>query len=131
MTMSNEEYGDIYDDNIIKSLYSNNILDNDDDVLNLYLIIDIDGFTCTHSHNSLLTVHGVFLKLDSAERYARQATFQIAILPSKAKGDFDSFMASIVDEINRLSKKTLVVASNGDEPNAKFPRWHIVRLCRL
>ncbi|CEP18974.1 hypothetical protein [Parasitella parasitica] len=115
MTMSNDEYGDIYDGNIFKSLYNGKVLNNDPDVLNLYLKIDIDGFTCTHSHNSLVMVHGVLLNLDSSERYARHATFQIAILPSKAKGDFDSFMAPIVDEINLLSKKNLVVASNGDE----------------
>ncbi|CEP06796.1 hypothetical protein, partial, partial [Parasitella parasitica] len=116
ITMSNEEYGDIYDGNIFKSLYNNNVLDNTDDVLNLYLKIDIDGFTCTHSHNSLVMVHGVLLNLDSSERYARHATFQIAILPSKAKGDFDSFMAPIVDEVNLLSEKTLVIVGNDNQP---------------
>jgi hypothetical protein len=69
MTMSNDEYGDIYDGNIFKSLYQSKILNNDDDVLNLYLKIDIDGFTCTHSHTSLVMIHGVLLNLDSAERY--------------------------------------------------------------
>ncbi|CEP19953.1 hypothetical protein [Parasitella parasitica] len=115
MTMSNDEYGDIYDGNIFKSLYNGKVLNNDPDIVNLYLKIDIDGFTCTHSHNSLVMVHGVLLNLDSSERYARHATFQIAILPSKAKGHFDSFMAPILDQINLLSKKNLVVASNGDE----------------
>ncbi|KAI8637280.1 hypothetical protein BD408DRAFT_354054, partial [Parasitella parasitica] len=38
----------------------------------------------------------------------------IAILPSKAKGDFDSFLAPIIDEVNLLSEKTLVVKANGE-----------------
>ncbi|CEP14480.1 hypothetical protein [Parasitella parasitica] len=69
MTMSNDEYGDIYDGNIFKSLYNGKVLNNDPDVVNLYIKIDIDGFTCTHSHNSLVMFHGVLLNLDSSESH--------------------------------------------------------------
>lgn len=62
-------FGDIYDGEIFKTLYKDQILNNDDDILNLYLKIDIDGFTSSHSHNSLVMIHGVLLNLDSSERY--------------------------------------------------------------
>lgn len=42
-------------------------------------------------------------------RYARNATFQLAILPGKCKADFESFLSPIVEELLLLGKKTLVV----------------------
>lgn len=49
-------------------------------------------------------------------RYARHSTFQIAVFPAKAKCDFDSFLKPIVNEINLLSKKTLVFRKGTELP---------------
>jgi hypothetical protein len=65
-----------------------------------------------HTVQSFTTTNTIVTTIQN--RYARHATFQIAVLPSKAKGDFDSFLAPIIDEINLLSDKTLVIKANGE-----------------
>ncbi|CEP17709.1 hypothetical protein [Parasitella parasitica] len=112
----NDSYGDIYDGELFKALYSSQLINNDPHILNIYLKLDVDGFTCSASRSSMVMIHAVVLNLDSAERYARHATFQIAVLPGKSKADFESFLRPIVDEIILLSEKTLLVQSGNSEP---------------
>ncbi|KAI9243382.1 hypothetical protein EDC94DRAFT_669616, partial [Helicostylum pulchrum] len=54
-------------------------------------------------------IHAVVLNLDSSERYARHATFQIGILPGSSKSDFSSYLKPIVNELKTLSEKTIVI----------------------
>ena len=65
---NNDTYSDIYDGAIFKSLYGNQIIDNDENILNIYLKLDVDGFTSSSSHSSMIMIHAVVLNLDSSER---------------------------------------------------------------
>jgi hypothetical protein len=62
-------YGDIYDGELFKALYSSQLINTDPNILNIYLKLDIDGFTCSASRSSMVMIHAVVLNLDSAERY--------------------------------------------------------------
>jgi hypothetical protein len=66
---SNNSYADIYDGEIFKNLYSNQVINNDENILNIYLKLDVDGFTSSSSHSSMIMIHAVVLNLDSSERY--------------------------------------------------------------
>ena len=69
ITRTSDTYADIYDGDIFRSLYNNQIINNDENILNIYLKVDIDGFTSSSSHSSMVMVHAVILNLDSSERY--------------------------------------------------------------
>ena len=57
-------------------------------------------------NNNLTTMH----------RYARNATFQVAILPAKSKADFDSFLKPIIEEVKMLGEKTMLIMNGSQEP---------------
>ena len=62
-------YNDFRDGQIYKDLYNNSIINNDPEVLNVFIKIDVDGFTCSSSRTSMIMIHAVVLNLDSSERY--------------------------------------------------------------
>ncbi|CEP16627.1 hypothetical protein [Parasitella parasitica] len=104
----NDSYGDIYDGELFKALYSSQLINNDPHILNIYLKLDVDGFACSASRSSMVMIHAVVLNLDSAERYARHATFQIAVLPGNGDSEpirckvYALFVNGDGVEINRL-----------------------------
>jgi transcriptional regulator of met regulon len=63
-----EVYGDIFDGQIFKDLYNSQAINTDPSILNIYLKIDVDGFTSSSSHSSMIMIHAVVLNLDSSER---------------------------------------------------------------
>lgn len=69
ITRNNDTYGDIFDGQIFKDLYNSQAINTDQDIINIYLKIDIDGFTSSSSHSSMIMIHAVVLNLDSSERY--------------------------------------------------------------
>ncbi|KAL9539149.1 hypothetical protein MBANPS3_010440 [Mucor bainieri] len=102
---TSDSYNDIYDEELFRKLYSNGCFNKDKNIVNIYLKIDVDGFTLKSSRKSMVLMHAVVLNMDSADR---NATFQITILPKASnKTNFDSFLKPIIDELQQLSLKTL------------------------
>ncbi|CEP16958.1 hypothetical protein [Parasitella parasitica] len=56
-----------YDGKMFRELYKNKVIDNDTNVLKIFLKIDLDGFTCSSSRTTLIMMHAVILNLDSSE----------------------------------------------------------------
>jgi hypothetical protein len=67
-TGNNNTYADIYDGKIFRHLYSSQAIDNDENILKIYLKIDVDGFTCSSAQKSMIMLNAVVLNLDSSER---------------------------------------------------------------
>lgn len=65
---TNSSYGDIYDGQLFKDLYASKVINNDPDILNIYLKLDVDGFTASSSRSSMIMIHAVVLNLDSSEK---------------------------------------------------------------
>ena len=69
ITRNNDTYADIFDGEIFKNLYSSQAINTDQNIINIYLKIDVDGFTSSSSHSSMIMIHAVVLNLESSERY--------------------------------------------------------------
>ena len=62
-------YRDVFDGEIYQKLLNDGVFDQS--IMNIILKLDVDGFTCSSSKESMVMVNAVILSLDPSERYAR------------------------------------------------------------